>query len=110
MNSLGVRICTQSQIDNLRLQVERHEGITMADNSHFGIDQNLLRLWRLARVFGGLVSAARGTPDAIKQQLTLQIATEWKKEADALDPQQNAFDATDTPAIANSLGCSIFLE
>jgi hypothetical protein len=110
VNSLGLRICTQSQIDNLRLQVERHEGITMADNSHFGIDQNLLRLWRLARVFGGLVSAAHGTPDAIKQQLTLQIATEWKKEADALNPLQNAFDATDTPAITNSLGCSIFLE
>jgi len=110
LNSLGLKICTQSQIDNLRLQVERHEGITMATNSHFGIDQDLLRQWKFARLFGSMVSAARGTAEAVKQQIVTQMATEWQKEAEVLEPLQHAFDGSDTPAIFNSLGCSIYLD
>ena len=82
----------------------------MADNSHYGIDQDLLRKWKFGRLFGGMVSAVRGTPESIRQQMVLEIAVEWNKEAEALEPLQNAFDASDTPAMMNALGCSIFLD
>lgn len=61
LNALGLRICTKGEIDGMRLEVERHEGITLANNSHYGIDQNLLRTWKFAHVFGSLVTNARGT-------------------------------------------------
>jgi len=105
-----LNICTKSQIDGLRLEIERHEGITQADNSHFGIDQALLRRWKLGTFMGSHVIYVTGTPEQIQQQMAFDFKLEWLRENAFLDPLQDAFDATDPPAIFSGLGCSIFLK
>ena len=81
-----------------------------ASRSHYGIDQNLLRTWKFAHVFGSLVTNARGTRESIRQQMILTIDAEWEKEAEFLYPMQVAFDGGDKPASVAALGCSIYLE
>lgn len=109
-NDLGELICTKRQIDGLRLQIERHEGTTMASNSHYGIDQDLLRRWKLGTYMGSRVISVQGSAEQIRQRFALDFAAEWRREDAALKPLDQAFDATDIPAIYNSLGCSIFLK
>jgi hypothetical protein len=109
-NSLGKRICIKTEIDGLRLEIERHEGITMATRSHFGIEQDLLRRWRFARQVGAMVSAATGTPESIRQQVVLDVASEWKKFVSVLTTDQDAFDGVDVPAIFAALGCGITID
>lgn len=40
--------------------------------------------------------------------MALDFATEWLAMDTYLGPLQVAFDSTDTPAIFNGLGCSIY--
>lgn len=110
LNDLGRQICTQSKIDRLRLDVERHEGVTLADSSHYGIDQKALRDWQLNVDFGGLVVNLPGSPQLVRQQMALKMATEWKMEREYVREIQDAFDSIDTPAILHALGCSIYLK
>lgn len=110
LNDLGLKVCTKSQIDGLRFEIDRHEGITQADNSHFGIDQALLRKWKLGSFMGSHVISVIGSPEQIRQQMALDFKAEWLRESAFLKPLQQAFDATDTPKIFNGLGCSIYLS
>lgn len=109
LNDLGLPICTKSQIDNLRRETERHEGMTLADNSHYGIDQALLRKWRLGTTIESHVVGVVGSLEQVRQQMALDFETEWKAENAYLSSLQQAFDQTDTPKIFNGLGCSIYL-
>jgi hypothetical protein len=97
-------------IDAFRLGVERHEGATMIDNSHYGIDQNMLRKWHFAALLGGLVSSSKGSPEAIRKEMGQTMQVEWEREHQYVLTLQRAFDAVDTPALFATLGCSIFLD
>jgi hypothetical protein len=110
LDPLGHLMCTRSQISQLLTNVERHEGLTMASNSHYGIDQDLLLRWKLGRIFGGLVTASTGSPDAIRQHLVTTMSVEWAKERTYVHTLQVAFDATDTPKVLLSGICSIYPE
>lgn len=76
LNDFGQQICTKSQIDNLRLEAERHEGITRADNSHYGLDQALLRKCKLGTFMGSHVISVIGSPEQIRKQVALAFRTE----------------------------------
>lgn len=84
--------------------------MTLADKSHYGIDQALLRKWRLGTIIGSHVVSVVGSLEQIRQQMALDFETEWKAENAYLSSLQQAFDQTDTPKIFNGLGCSVYLK
>ncbi len=110
LNDAGVLICTRSKIDDLRLQAERHEGVTLASNSHYGLDQAFLRRVKLGAFIGAHVSNVAGSPDQIRRQMALELMQEWSREDAYLWILQRAFDAKDVPAMLAALGCSIYLK
>lgn len=95
--------CTQAVFGILEPAVRRHEGTTQAANSHWGITQRFYQNsdseQRLEEIYRQTTDAGVVRQAAYDEWLRLHRGTHAS--------QQAAFDATDTPAIINSLGCTL---
>lgn len=94
--------CSQADVTRLRAEVERHEGLTRAGNSHFGIANATFLTHR---------------PDQTLEELYMYNVTEERLRMRAYDlfvryirgpnrSAQRAFDQTDYPVIAAKFACT----
>jgi hypothetical protein len=93
--------CTQAHVPSLRGEVERHEGLTLATNSHAGVANQEFTITKphetLERLYRFRVTS---------QQLHDAAFAEYRRFI--LGPNaaaQSAFDVSDYPLIAASLPC-----
>jgi hypothetical protein len=109
LDPLGKILCTRGKIDLLRVAVERHEGLTSAMNSHYGVQQLLHSTWNIAKAMGGHVIQV--PPDSAQLRMREDLKAEWKRFFRVLNARQAKFDTVDTPRTTAVLGgCSIFPE
>lgn len=102
-STTGLPYCTQAALPLLRAYIERHEGATGADNSHYGIWQQLFRDGQLARTFEMFVFRSTASDVEVAAQL-IQTFTSWTDQHQA--PHQ-ALDSTDLGGDApyRAIGC-----
>ncbi|HEX6042829.1 hypothetical protein [Longimicrobium sp.] len=94
--------CTQAQVPQLRSQVERHEGVTQATNSHYGVANQAFMAHRPDRALEAL--ALFKVPKERLQDRAYRIYEHF-----ALGPAhaaQTAFDGSDYPLIRASFPCA----
>lgn len=93
--------CTQADIPLLRAEVERHEGLTMATNSHFGIANTAFLTHRpesrLEALYGYNMPEARLRHEAYNVYLRFV--------RNQVSPAQRTFDSADYARIQATLGC-----
>ncbi len=102
-DGVGSGNCTSSVFGDLRRTIERHEGVTQANNSHWGITARFFRdhepEQRIEEVF------KNGDEAALRQDVRAawlrQITTGPHKT------QQTAFDVSDYAQIDAALGCAL---
>lgn len=102
-NGVGSGTCTQAVFPHLLAEVRRHEGATQAPNSHWGIAQ---AFFQGSTVEQEIEKIYRRTtdPNALLQAGVDRLSREMRT---SLKPLQDAFDATDTPALIAGLGCKL---
>lgn len=101
-NGHGSGSCTQAVFSVLTPEAERHEGVTMASQSHWGITarfyQNSNAQRRIERLF-------TSNPDDV---LRANAYNEWVRLHNGTHHhQQHQFDQSDYPAIAAAIGCNL---
>jgi hypothetical protein len=104
-NGVGSGTCQAADVVTFRRNVERHEGVTLANNSHVGIanfsfrrDSAQSRMERIVRVDSG----------AVRQG----IAVLWDSltnRTSGYRQLQAHFDSTDTPNVYN-IGCTLDMD
>ncbi|MBI2408709.1 MAG: hypothetical protein HYV19_10455 [Gemmatimonadetes bacterium] len=105
----GTPLCTRDKIDLLRMEVGRHEGLTSATKSHYGVQQAFMTQWNLAKVMGARVIQVPA--DSAHARMSEEFRMEWLRFWKQLDVLQSKFDSVDTPAsFARLGGCSIYPE
>ncbi|HEX8673697.1 MAG TPA: hypothetical protein VF710_17510 [Longimicrobium sp.] len=102
-NGVGSGTCTQAVFGILEPAVRRHEGATQVANSHWGIARDF---FQSSNVEQDLEKIYRRTtdPNVVLQAGVNRLRTVIRNN---LTPLQEAFDATDTPALIASLGCTL---
>jgi hypothetical protein len=102
-NGLGSGTCTQAVFGPLVTEVRRHEGATQAPNSHWGIAQ---AFFQGSPVEQEVEKIYRRTtdPNVLLQAGVDRLSREMRN---SLQPLQQAFDNTDTPALIAGLGCRL---
>jgi hypothetical protein len=101
-NGIPSGTCRPADFPAIRREAERHEGVTVAPNSHVGVANRVLRTKKLHEIFEGLYIPADTTaPDIIFEARSrfIDFAT------NEYYPAQNAFDVVDTPATWAAIGC-----
>jgi hypothetical protein len=101
-NGRGSGTCRERDIAAFRALVERHEGVTMQENSHYGKANEAFRQAKLQEQFEELSVA--GDEAALRFEAT-QI---WNRfEFGIHNRIQGQFDARDTPLVFEALGCAL---
>jgi hypothetical protein len=101
-NGKGSGTCKQSDVSNFLKLAERHEGVTMQPNSHYGKANDAFRSTKLHEKFEELSLA--GDAEAFRSEATkrwnqFQYGTHKNVQAN--------FDAVDTPLVHAQLGCTL---
>ena len=102
-NGRGSGTCNAPDVSTFRSNVERHEGLSMAPISHFGVANDVLRSENLHRRFEAVVSKLD------LDHLRFEANDLWQNflaAGSAYRTRQNAFDATDTPVVY-AIGCTL---
>lgn len=102
-NRRGSGTCDARVVDRLRIGVERHEGVTLAAESHFGIANRALREMRPQNDLEEWAVA-----DRPRLAAGGEIQGIWQEFRDTrLQPKQEAFDKKDYPNVygPGALGC-----
>jgi hypothetical protein len=95
--------CTQADIPRLRAEVERHEGLTMASNSHFGIANAAFLAHSPERRLEAMYRY--NVPEDRFRQEAYDVYVRFVRRQ--VGPEQQKFDNTDYPIIQANLGCSV---
>jgi hypothetical protein len=102
-NGQGSGTCTQAMFAILEPFASRHEGVTQASNSHWGITQRFYQNsdseQRLERIFRNTADAGVVRQAAYDEWVRLHSGTHQN--------QQAAFDAAEYPALAAAIGCTL---
>lgn len=102
-NGRGSGTCTAPDVSTFRSNVERHEGVSMAHDSHFRVANDVLRDENLHQRFEAVVSKL-GADDV---RFTVNDLWQTFLGAGSLyRTRQNAFDAADTPVVY-AIGCTL---
>lgn len=102
-NRRGSGTCDTTVVARLAAEVERHEGVTMAANSHYGVANRVLASDKLHERMERLVTVG-GSGD----QLRSAAMQEWRAfRRDRIEPEQAAFDSVDYPKVLAALGCTV---
>lgn len=102
-NGIGSGTCTQAVFPHLLAEVRRHEGVTQATNSHWGIAQAFFQGSTVEQEIEKIYKRTTD-PNALLQAGVDRLSREMRT---SLKPLQDAFDQTDTPALINGLGCRL---
>lgn len=100
-NNKGSGTCTQAVLPSLASQAERHEGVTQATNSHYGVANRVYRDEALHLQFEKIYTS-RSAGELIKE-----AGKVFKKFDSTYNSAQATFDSNDRPLIFGSLGCSL---
>lgn len=93
--------CRPQEVTQFRINVEVHEGVTGATNSHWGVGNRVLTNTKLHERFEALTS------DQGADDLRFQTNDTWQKWlAGPYRSSQNQFDTSDYPKVFD-LGCSL---
>jgi hypothetical protein len=104
-NGLGSGTCLAPDLATLLSSVDRHEGVTQAANSHFGVANTQFSLLRPDRLLEKLVTQGSDTQ---LRALVEKTFSDFKTKG-AYRAAQRQFDAVDTP-IVNAIGCTLDLN
>jgi hypothetical protein len=100
-NGRPVGTCRPQEVTQFRSNVEVHEGVTGATNSHWGVGNRVLTSTKLHERFEALTS------DQGADDLRFRTNDTWQKWlAGPYRSSQNQFDTSDYPNVFN-LGCSL---
>ncbi|MGH7562814.1 MAG: hypothetical protein ACREK5_00095 [Gemmatimonadota bacterium] len=101
-NGQGSETCGPADIAFLRQEVERHEGLTLASNSHVGVANQVMSAEQVQQRLEELY--AESEPD-----LRSRIDQEFKNifNKGPYRKAQDNFDKIDTPLVFAALGCSL---
>jgi hypothetical protein len=102
-NRRGSGTCGASAIPVVRREAERHEGVTLAANSHLGVANRGFRELQPQKDFEKLILENQTRAEAVGE-----IHALWEAFRDTrLHPRQVAFDANDYPRVygPEALGC-----
>jgi hypothetical protein len=99
-NGQGSGSCLQQHIPTLRAEVERHEGLTMTSNSHWGIANSAFATDQPQQLIESLVASN----DSLLIERALSTWDSYY--SGSVRPKQQQFDSTDTDHVLNSAGCS----
>jgi len=102
-NGRGSGTCTSSNIAFLASEVERHEGTTKADNSHFGVANDQFALLQPQLLLEKQFSQA--DESTFRQQVFDTLGAFLN--TGPYDAAHNRFDATDVPRVMAALGCTL---
>lgn len=102
-NGIGGGTCGPADIARLRQEVERHEGVTLAPNSHLGVANTVLAAERPERRLESLYT------DVSQAELRTPIQGELTNffNRGAYRRAQDRFDRQDTPTVFAVLGCTL---
>lgn len=101
-DGLGSGTCTAAVFSVLTPAVERHEGVTMQDSSHWGITRNFYQATNAQRQFEQLFT---NKDDFELRYVAWQV---WLKlHQGTHDRQQHRFDRAEYPLIRASLHCTL---
>lgn len=102
-NGIGGGTCGPADIARLRQEVERHEGVTLAPNSHLGVANTVLAAERPERRLESLYT------DVSQAELRTLIQGELTNffNRGAYRRAQDRFDRQDTPTVFAVLGCTL---
>jgi hypothetical protein len=96
----GSGTCTQAQIPAVRSEIERHEGVTMVAQSHWGRANAVLASTNLQTRYDRIVTRGGGLN---LSQRAVAMYAKW--EAQDYLPVQKAFEGTDYPQIVHNAHC-----
>jgi hypothetical protein len=102
-NGKGSGTCRAADVVRFRNNIERHEGVSMADNSHVGVANRVFEEQHFESRFEKLVSTTDST------DLKYRVNAEFLRLTGEESVYQHAeakFDTVDTP-IVKHIGCSI---
>lgn len=102
-NGQGSGTCTAAVFTTLIPEVERHEGVTGAPDSHYGVAIKAYNDLKPQQRIERLYTAADDY--ALRQR----AFNEWMgfHQGGAYQSRQNAFDASDYPKVAATIGCNL---
>jgi hypothetical protein len=93
--------CSQSDVPLLRIEVERHEGVTKASNSHYGVANQQFLAHRPERTLEALYLFR--VPQARLQSRAYELYAQFIRGP--VHAAQSAFDNTDYPLILSKFSC-----
>ena len=100
-NGTGGGTCGASDIVTLKANVERHEGVTQASNSHYGVANNVFQSTQVQLRFEKLYSQQGNA-----QLLRVAVSTWVNFNNNEIHSAQQAFDSLDTPTVF-AIGCTL---
>lgn len=102
-NGQGSGTCTAAVFAALVSEVERHEGVTGAPNSHYGVALKAYADLKLQERIERLYTAK---DDYTLRQMAFNTWMDFHKSS-AYQGRQDSFDRTDYPKVAAALGCTL---
>lgn len=102
-NGIGSGTCYHAAIAHFRRNVERHEGVTLASNSHVGVANRSFRTDSVQSRFERLYSQVDSGD--VKYRVVVSFDS-LIGPGSAYRARQAQFDSTDTPNVYN-IGCSL---
>lgn len=102
-NGRGSGTCERGDVQTFRLNVERHEGVTMAPRSHYAVANNVFRTEKIQDQFEAVTS--REDANAVQVEVATLLQHLFRPGG-PYRRQQDRFDDVDTPNVYN-LGCTL---
>ena len=91
-------------------EIERHEGVTQATNSHWGVATQAYQTLHLAalleRVYTGPVFTG-AMDDDTERYAEYQAWLDFHAAGSPFDQRQAQFDTTDYPLVNQAIGCTL---